>query len=111
MGPEQACLTDGGPYALALHPYGTLMCSPGIEHASSPLPSNLQPKVVPGTSRVKQVCLEELQQDTTGLTVQAQHFPCSVLPPKPKLQHFLESGTRGFPEHWLKSSLCCSNVL
>lgn len=50
MGPGQACLTDGGPYALALHPYGTLMCSPGIEHASSPLPSNLQPKEFPDTS-------------------------------------------------------------
>lgn len=37
MGPGQACLTDAGPYALALHPYGTLTCSPGAERATAPL--------------------------------------------------------------------------
>lgn len=35
MGPGRACLADAGPYALAPHPYGALICSPGIEHATA----------------------------------------------------------------------------
>lgn len=50
------------------------------------------PKLFPGTSRVKQAHLEAVQQDTTRLMVQA-HFPSLWLLLKPKLQHFLESGT------------------